>query len=426
MQGFLNFFFVTNIFAGDRPLDKGFSEHHVRKLNSIRRFYQVLYLLLAVLIIVVSWSATLDVMEKEPHRPEFFKYVGTFCCWLMFRLILWSVIERIGHKQFRSTWARIVQQNKSVESRNETATLANEINGIGTEFSIPEHFIAALRSTKREYLRVIAIVCPVSIAILFLADDSPLLTFLGFVTPLLVLMRLNWKYGKLFTDRVLEPALKTLPGARVDYSTFHYTKDAGYSKGDLFNIVRTARSSFGLKTSDMMFSDQLGFEMDGAKSNHCSILGLGSKSANGDKETLYHCRVLQIKTLGFEPDSSTLIKKKTFPYRSPFLEEVKLLSPEFNQTYEVYADDQIGSRKLLKPAVLERFIDAVGPDLIAVHLSSGTITALYEHYDSKIKTPSLFSRAGGEELLQKLWGRVSLRFEQSRQLMDVFDIEGKG
>jgi hypothetical protein len=299
-------------------------------------------------------------------------------------------------------------------------------NNSSTEFSIPEHFLAALRSTKRDYLRIAAIVGFFSITLLFQADDSLLLTFLGFVTPLLVLVHLNSKYGKLFADRVLEPALKTLPGARVDYSTFHYTENAGYSEGDLFNIVRTARSSFGLKTSDMMFSDQLGFEMDGAKSNHCSILGLGSRDGNGHKETLYHCRVLQIKTLGFEPDSSTLIKKKTFPYRSPFLEEVKLLSPEFNQTYEVYADDQIGSRKLLKPAVLERFIDAVGPDLIAVHLSSGTITALYEHSDSKIKTASLFSRAGGEELLQKLWGGVSLRFEQSRQLMDVFDIEGKG
>ena len=45
---------------------------------------------------------------------------------------------------------------------------------------------------------------------------------------------------------------------------------------------------------------------------------------------------------------------------------------------------------------------------------------------SIMRAASLFSRTGGEVFLQKLWGKVSLRFEQSRQLMDVFDIEDKG
>lgn len=74
------------------------------------------------------------------------------------------------------------------------------------------------------------------------------------------------------------------------------------------------------------------------------------------------------------------------------LEEIQLLSPEFNKVFSVKGGDQVGVRKILKPAFIEKFtIASETNQLEALTIDKNTFTAMYEKKSWQVKiAPNFF------------------------------------
>ena len=100
------------------------------------------------------------------------------------------------------------------------------------------------------------------------------------------------------------------------------------------------------------------------------------------------------------------------------LEEVKLISPEFNERFSVYADDQVSVRKFLTPAFMDHFASTAAKKFRALHIQGSTITMLshggFKEMKLLAKPPGIFrsvNRANKELILKPLKGGLLANLE---------------
>ena len=213
-------------------------------------------------------------------------------------------------------------------------------------------------------------------------------------------------YKQAFRSTIVARVLEFVTGVRADNNKY------SSSSNELFAIEKTVDKCFNLSTSGMEFDRQFCSEIDGWEANFCTFW----KETGGEhKRIVYWYQMLQISKPDFETEGEILIKTKESSVAKGLikkftnvgvanavkpakdLEEVKLISPEFNEQFSAYADDQVSVRKFLKPAFMEHFASTVAKEFRAIHIKGGIVSMLshggFEEMKLLVASPNLIQGA---------------------------------
>ena len=253
------------------------------------------------------------------------------------------------------------------------------------EVSIPGEIWQELEK-KRQIRLVLAILCTIGCFVLSnQMEDLEALWLI--ILPWSVAIH---QYKQLFRSMIVAKVLGFVTGIKADNERY-YKQD-----NELFGILATAGSAFNLNTNGMWFDRQFCVPTDGWDANYCNIFEEKTSENSGTRE-VYRYQMLKISKSDVEFEGRVLIVDKrhskviakiarTGVIRpSEDLEEVKLISPEFNERFSVYADDQISVRKFLKPAFMEHFASTAAEEFQALHIEGNTISMLSDGGFEKIK-----------------------------------------